>query len=61
MEEAYVVCQERNNLAAYRRFFGPAYPGVRQIVWFALRHRVTTGIILAMNGLGFLVYFWSLF
>jgi hypothetical protein len=56
MEEAYLVCQHRNNDAAFRRFFGPTYPGVGQIVRFMLRHRVTTGIIVLMNVVGLLAY-----
>lgn len=52
MEEAYVVCEERNNEAAYRRFFGPGYLGTHGVVRMALRHRVTTGILLAMFALG---------
>ncbi len=60
MEEAYVVCEERNSEAAYRRFFGRTYPGFRQVVGRALRHRVTTAIIVGMNALGLLVYVWGL-
>ena len=53
MKEAYVVCEERNNDAAFRRFFGPGYcPGTHEIVRSALRHRVTTGILLAMFAVG---------
>jgi len=63
MEEAYVACQERNTDAAYRRFLGPRfrhYPGWRQVAGFLLRHRLTTGLIVAMNALGLLVYLWGL-
>jgi len=63
MEEAYVVCQERNTDAAYRRFFGPRfcyYPGWRQVAGLVLRHRLTTALIVAMNGLGLVVYLWGL-
>ena len=63
MEEAYVVCRERNTDAAYRRFFGPGfryYPGWRQVAGAALRHRVTAGLILAMNAGGLLAYIWGL-
>jgi hypothetical protein len=56
MEEAYVVCEERNTDAALRRFLGRTYPGWRQIVRLALRHRITTGLIVGMNALGLLVY-----
>ena len=63
MEEAYVVCQERNTEAAYRRFFGPRfryYLGWRQVAQLALRHPVTAGLIVAMNAAGLVVYFWWL-
>ena len=63
MEEAYVVCQERNTEAAYRRFFGPRfryYPDWRQVARLALRHRLTAGLIVAMNALGLVVYLWGL-
>jgi hypothetical protein len=59
MEEAYVVCRERNTEAAYRRFFGPGfryYPGWREVVRLLLRHRLTAGLIVAMNAAGFLAY-----
>ena len=59
MEEVYVVCRERNSEAAYRRFFGPGfryYPGWRQVAQALLRHRVTAGLIVAMNAAGFLAY-----
>jgi hypothetical protein len=61
MEEAYVVCAQRNSESAYRRFFGPAYPGVLHIARLALRHPLTTGLIVAMNALGLLAYVWGLF
>jgi hypothetical protein len=61
MEEAYVVCAQRNSESAYRRFFGPAYPGVLHITRLALRHPLTTGLIVAMNALGLLAYVWGLF
>ena len=60
MEEAYVVCQQRNSEAAFRRFFGPAYPGVLSVARLALRHPVTTGLIVAMNLLGLVIYLWGL-
>lgn len=63
MEEAYVVCQERNTEAAYRRFFGARfryYLGWRQVARLALRHPVTAGLIVAMNAAGLVVYFWGL-
>lgn len=63
MEEAYVVCQERNSEAAYRRFFGPRfryYPSWREVARLALRHRLTAGIIVAMNAAGLLAYLWGL-
>jgi hypothetical protein len=63
MEEAYVVCQERNTEAAYRRFFGPRfryYLGWRQVAQLALRHPVTAGLIVAMNAAGLVVYVWGL-
>jgi hypothetical protein len=63
MDEAYVVCQERNTEAAYRRFFGPGfryYPNWRQVARLALRHRFTAGLIVAMNAAGLLAYVWSL-
>ncbi len=63
MEEAYVVCQERNTEAAYRRFFGPRfryYPDWRQVARLALRHRLTAGLIVGMNALGLVVYLWGL-
>jgi hypothetical protein len=44
MKETYVVCEERNTIAAFRHFFGPGYPGLHQVVRLALPHRVTTGI-----------------
>jgi hypothetical protein len=59
MEEAYVVCQERNTEAAYRRFFGPSfryYADWRQVARLALRHRLTAALIVAMNAAGFLAY-----
>jgi hypothetical protein len=56
----YVVCEERNSVEAYRRFYGPGYPGLRGIVRLALRHRVTTGIIVLMNVMGLLAYLLGL-
>jgi hypothetical protein len=64
MEEAYVVCQERNTEAAFRRFFGPRfryYPDWRQVARLALRHPVTAGLIVVMNAGGFLAYLLRLF
>jgi hypothetical protein len=55
-----VVCEERNSVEAYRRFYGPGYPGLRGIVRLALRHRVTTGIIVLMNVMGLLAYLLGL-
>ena len=51
-----MVCEERNSIDAYRRFYGPGYPGLRGLVRLALRHRVTTGIIVLMNVLGLLAF-----
>jgi hypothetical protein len=56
MKEEYVVCEERNSIDAYRRFYGPSYPGLADIVRVALRHPVTTGVIVLMNVLGLLAY-----
>jgi hypothetical protein len=56
MKEEYVVSEERNTAAAFRHFFGPNYPGWRQIARLALRHPVTSGIIVLMNLLGLLAY-----
>ena len=59
MEESYLVCPERNSEAAYRRFYGAQYryyPGWRQVARGLLRHRVTAGIIVAMNAAGALAY-----
>jgi hypothetical protein len=56
MKEEYVVSEEHNSLAAFRHFFGPSYPGLRQVVRLALRHPVTTCIIVLMNLLGLLAY-----
>jgi hypothetical protein len=63
MEEAYVVCQERNSEAAYRRFFGPRfryYLGWRQVARLALRHPLTAGLMVAMNAAGLVAYVWGL-
>jgi hypothetical protein len=61
MEEAYLVCEERNIEAAYQRFLGgPTYPSWRQIAGMALRHWVTAGLIVAMNAAGLLAYVWGL-
>jgi hypothetical protein len=56
MKEEYVVCEARNSVDAYRRFYGPSYPGLPEIVRVALRHPVTTGLIVLMNVLGLLAY-----
>jgi multidrug efflux pump subunit AcrB len=56
MDEAYLVCARRNTEAAFRHFFGSSRPGVRQTVRWALRHRVTTAVILLMNAFGLLTY-----
>ena len=58
MEEAYLVCEERNIEAAYQRFLGPTQPSWRQIAGAALRHRVTAGLIVGMNAVGLLAYAW---
>ena len=60
MEEAYLVCEERNIEAAYQRFLGPTQPSWRQIAGAALRHRVTAGLIVGMNATGLLAYVWML-
>ena len=51
-----MVCEERNTIAAFRHFYGPAYPGLPGIVRLALRHRVVTGIIVLMNLAGLVAY-----
>jgi hypothetical protein len=56
VKEEYVVCEQRNTVEAYRRFFGPGYPGLREIVRLALRHPATTGVVVLMNVLGLLAY-----
>ena len=56
MKEEYVVSEERNSIAAFRHFYGPAYPGLPGIVRLALRHRVVTGIIVLMNLAGLVAY-----
>jgi len=56
MKEEYVVTEEGNSVDAFRHFFGPTYPGLRQIVRLALRHPVTSGLIVLMNMLGLLAY-----
>ncbi len=62
MEEAYLVCEERNVEAAYQRFLGgPSYPSWRQVAGKTLRHPVTAGVIVVMNAAGLLAYLWGLF
>ena len=54
MDEAYVVCPRRNTEAAFRHFFGSSHPGMRQKVRWALRHRMTTAIMVFMSACGLL-------
>lgn len=61
MKEAYVVCEERNTVEAFRHFLGPGYPGTHEVVRMALRHEITTGIMLGMFGLGLVGWLSYLF
>jgi hypothetical protein len=56
MKEEYVVTEEGNSVDAFRHFFGPAYPGLREVVRLGLRHPVASGLIVLMNVLGLLAY-----
>jgi hypothetical protein len=56
LKEEHVVTEEGNSVDAFRHFFGPAYPGLRQMVRLVLRHPVSSGLIVLMNLLGLLAY-----
>jgi hypothetical protein len=50
--QTYVVCQRRNSEAAYRRFFGPGYPGASRAAGLFRRPRVAAGLSAALASLG---------
>jgi hypothetical protein len=49
--QAYVVCQRRNSEAAYRRFFGPGYPGTGRAAGLLRNPRLAAGISAAVVSL----------
>ena len=42
--QTYVVCQRRNSEAAYRRFFGPGYPGTSRAAGLLRKPRIVAGV-----------------
>jgi hypothetical protein len=54
--QAYVVCQRRNSEAAYRRFFGPGYPGTSRAASFLRTPGRAAGISAAVATLGLVAW-----
>jgi hypothetical protein len=46
-----VVCPRRNSEAAYRRFFGPGYPGTSRAASFLRKPGLAAGISAAVASL----------
>jgi hypothetical protein len=46
--QAYVLCRRRNSEAAYRRFFGPGYPGTGRAASFLRTPGLAAGISAAV-------------